>query len=70
LSISVIEAGRKGGLSLLHKRGIEYFSSIGRKGQQAMRRRFPGKAQEWGRKGGRPRKHSLVDNMGEVGKKK
>ncbi len=58
-SITVAEAGRKGGLSLLAKRGSKHFAEIGRKGQQGLRKRYPGMASEWGKKGGRPRKNNI-----------
>jgi hypothetical protein len=57
--LTVREAGRRGGLTLLNKRGIGHFIEIGRKGQQVLRERYPGMASIWGKKGGRPRKHSL-----------
>ena len=58
-SISVKEAGRKGGLALYNKRGSKHFSDIGKKGQQITRERYPGMASEWGKKGGRPRKDKI-----------
>jgi general stress protein YciG len=57
--VTVSEAGRKGGLALLGKRGRKHFAVIGKKGQEEMRKRYPGMASEWGRKGGRPRKNNL-----------
>ena len=57
--ITVNEAGRRGGLSLLVKRGQSHFVEIGKKGQEALRKRYPGMAAEWGKKGGRPRKDNL-----------
>ena len=54
--ISVKEAGRKGGLALLSKRGKKHFVEIGKKGQEEMKKRYPSMASEWGKKGGRPRK--------------
>jgi general stress protein YciG len=68
LAMTVREAGRKGGLSCMRNRGREFFSEIGRAGQQAMRGKYPGMAGEWGRRGGRPRKRSLADIMGETKK--
>jgi hypothetical protein len=53
------EAGRKGGLALLGKRGKKHFGEIGKKGQEMMKRRYPGMASTWGRKGGRPKKNSI-----------
>ena len=57
--LTVSEAGRKGGLALFSKRGRKHFVEIGKKGQEAMKKRYPGKASEWGKKGGRPRKKNL-----------
>lgn len=56
---TVKEAGRKGGLALLSKRGNKHFVGIGKKGQEALRKLYPGMASEWGKKGGRPRKNNL-----------
>jgi hypothetical protein len=61
---TVRQAGRSGGLAVLRRRGPAWFSQIGLKGQQGLRAKHPGKAKEWGRLGGRPRKPSLR-NMGE-----
>ena len=58
-SISVVEAGRRGGLALLAKRGNNHFAIIGKNGQDTLRKRYPGMASEWGKKGGRPRKNNL-----------
>jgi len=57
--VTVSEAGRKGGLSVLQKRGRNFFKEIGRKGQETMRKRYPNMASEWGKKGGRPRKEII-----------
>jgi general stress protein YciG len=57
--ITVNEAGRKGGLAILAKHGSKHFAEIGKKGQQEMKKRYPGMASEWGKKGGRPRKNNL-----------
>jgi hypothetical protein len=65
---TVKEAGRLGGLKLLHDRGRTHFAEIGKTGQRAMRRKYPGMAGEWGKRGGRPRKRSLADIMGEAKK--
>ncbi len=58
-TITVTEAGRKGGLSLLDKRGHSHFSEIGKKGQEVLRKCYPGMASAWGKKGGRPRKNNI-----------
>jgi general stress protein YciG len=64
ITITVTVAGRKGGLSCLHKNGPEFYRQIGKKGQAVMRQRHPNMAKQWGKLGGRPRKNSLND-MGE-----
>jgi len=66
--ISVVEAGRKGGLKVLSKRGRAFYSEIGRKGQQAMRQKYPNMASDWGKLGGRPKKLTLDQIVGEKGK--
>ena len=68
MSISVAEAGRKGGLTGLYRRGGAFYSEIGKKGQQAMRQKYPNMASEWGKLGGRPKKLTLNQIMGEKGK--
>jgi len=67
MSITVSEAGRKGGLKVLKTRGKEHFSLIGHKGQVAMRQKHPGMASYWGKQGGRPRKPTLAEIAGENG---
>ena len=57
--MTVNEAGKRGGLSLLAKRGNNHFAEIGKKGQETLRKRYPGMASEWGKKGGRPRKKNF-----------
>ena len=54
--VTVSEAGRKGGLTVLGTRGRQFYVEIGRKGQKALRKKYPGITTEWGRRGGRPRK--------------
>ena len=59
-AVTVSEAGRKGGLALLGKRGRKHFAEIGKKGHEEQRKRYPiSIASEWGKKGGRPRKKNL-----------
>ena len=68
MGISVNEAGRRGGLACFCKQGRPFYVEIGRRGQQEMRRRYPGMARSWGKMGGRPCKQSL-EEAGE-GKKR
>lgn len=67
MPMSVVEAGRKGGFTVLANRGRQFYAEIGRKGQKAMRAKYPDSASEWGRKGGRPRKLDL-NSMGRGSK--
>jgi hypothetical protein len=66
--MTVNEAGHRGGLAVLHRRGPDFFVYIGKKGQVAMRAKYPNKAREWGKLGGRPKKPGLYLVMGEKGK--
>lgn len=68
MSISVSEAGRRGGLTVLRNRGREFYAQIGTIGQQAMRARHPNMASRWGKLGGRPKKLSLSQLLGENSK--
>jgi len=68
MSISVSEAGRRGGQTVLRNRGREFYARIGAKGQQKMRARYPNMASEWGKLGGRPRKPNLSKLVGENSK--
>jgi len=68
MSLTVAEAGKRGGLRLLQTRGRDHFVVIGRRGQAAMRRKYPNMATEWGKRGGRPRKPNLGAIMGEARK--
>jgi len=63
---TVQEAGRLGGLKLFANHGRAYFAEIGRRGQRAMRRKYPGMAAQWGKLGGRPKKPNLDEIMGEA----
>ena len=56
---NVREAGRLGGLTVFRTRGKAFFAEIGKLGQAAMRQKHPNMAREWGKRGGRPKKHSL-----------
>lgn len=70
MALTVVDAGRKGGLVVLDRRGRSFFSEIGSKGQKVMRAKYPGMAREWGKLGGRPRKLKLDEIMGQEGKSK
>lgn len=62
-SITVAEAGRRGGQSTLEHRGIEFFREIGAKGGRKTAELYRELLNEFGKRGGRPRRPAL--NMGE-----
>lgn len=64
MAITVEEAGRRGGLSCLRNRGRSFFVEIGKKGQVALRRKYPNMASEWGKMGGRPKKPKFNEKGG------
>ncbi len=64
MGMSVNEAGRKGGLTVLGKYGKDFYAQIGKNGQAAMRQKYPDNASDWGKLGGRPKKLPL-SSMGE-----
>jgi general stress protein YciG len=59
MAMTVIEAGRKGGLTVLRRYGRQFFVQIGTKGYETMRANYPNMASTWGKKGGRPKKPKL-----------
>lgn len=68
VSITVEQAGRRGGLTVLKKRGRDFYVEIGHKGQLALRNKHPSMASEWGKLGGRPRKLKLDEVSGQGSK--
>jgi general stress protein YciG len=68
MGITVREAGQIGGLTVLKAHGRDFFVRIGKKGQEAMRARYPNMASQWGKKGGRPKKPNLTEIRGREGK--
>ena len=56
----VFTKGALDGAAFLTKfKSGKHFAEIGRKGQEVLRKRYPGMASEWGKKGGRPRKNNI-----------
>lgn len=68
VAMTVREAGRRGGLSCLRNQGRRFFVEIGKKGQFEMRRKHPNMAGKWGKMGGRPKRLTLREIMGEAKK--
>jgi hypothetical protein len=66
-TLSVRDAGAKGGLATLAKHGSDHFRVIGKKGQARLADTVTSEQRRaWGAKGGRPRKLKLQD-VGEKG---
>lgn len=63
-SISVKEAGRRGGRSTLARRGTAFFREIGAKGGKRQKELYSDLLTEFGKKGGRP-KRSNLESVGE-----
>lgn len=61
-AMSVVEAGRRGGLTTLAERGRSWFVLLGKKGQETLHKKHPGMASQWGKLGGRPRKPGLFSD--------
>ena len=66
-AIDVRVAGHLGGLECLRRRGLSFYSRIGRIGQARLRELYPGMAREWGKLGGRPKKLGLKEIGGDSG---
>jgi len=65
-ALTVRQAGKMGGLAWSRNHGRGFYVGIGRRGQHVLRSRHPDKAREWGRMGGRPRKLTLEQIMGQA----
>ena len=65
MSITVREAGKRGGLSTLYKFGRAYFVRIGKIGGLHTKALHGHQYKDWGKKGGRPPKLKLQQNMGQ-----
>jgi len=57
-------------LTTLNRKGREFFSSIGKKGHEVLRFKYPGMASAWGKLGGRPKKSTLYQPEGGMVKQK
>lgn len=63
--MTVREAGRRGGRATLERRGTKFFKEIGRKGAQRQKELYRELLSEFGEKGGRPKRPTLNESMGE-----
>lgn len=68
-SLSVQEAGAKGGRRTLELRGPDFFREIGRRGGASTAKSYAGLFKEFGRKGGRPRRPAFGEDGFIRGKK-
>ena len=69
-NITVAEAGRRGGRTTLERLGTDFFREIGRKGGLRTKELYGSLFKEYGRRGGRPRRPSLDEYLGEEAKNK
>jgi len=58
-SMSVKEAGRRGGKATLQRYGMDFYREIGKKGGKRTSELYRELLKEFGKKGGRPRRPSL-----------
>ena len=63
--ISVRQAGQRGGSRTLERHGREFFQAIGKKGGQRTAKLYRELLSDFGKKGGRPRRPTLDEYMGE-----
>ena len=64
-TISVREAGRRGGQATLRNQGNEFFRKIGKKGGKRTAELYRDLLGEFGEKGGRPRRPALNECLEE-----
>ena len=63
--ISVKAAGRRGGTTTRERYGSDFYRRIGRMGGERTRALYAELLKEFGKKGGRPRRPTLDEYMGE-----
>ena len=63
--ISVREAGARGGRATLENQGVDFFRRIGAKGGKRTKEFYADLLKEFGKRGGRPRRPMLGQNLGE-----
>ncbi len=68
--ISVKVAGRRGGTTTRDRYGRDFYRRIGKLGGERTRELYAGALRELGKKGGRPRRPSLDEYMGEEANKR
>ena len=63
--ISVKAAGRRGGMTTRERYGSDFYRRIGRMGGERTRALYAELLKEFGKQGGRPRRPTLDEYMGE-----
>ena len=63
--LTVKQAGARGGSRTLERHGREFFQTIGRKGGKRTAKLYRGLLSDFGKRGGRPRRPTLDEYMGE-----
>lgn len=67
--LTVVDAGRLGGLETSRRHRRAHFVEAGKKGQAAFKSKYTrADCQRWGRLGGRPRKHRYIGEEADLGK--
>jgi general stress protein YciG len=64
-SVTVQEAGRRGGQATFQNHGVGHFKKIGRKGGKRTAELYRELLSDFGKRGGRPRRPSLREVMRE-----
>ena len=64
-SISVREAGRRGGIATRDRHGIEFYRQIGARGGESTKKFYAHLFSEFGKKGGRPKRPTPSELVGE-----
>lgn len=66
--LTVAEAGRRGGIATRDRRGIKFLRQIAKKGGATTKARWGHLYSEFGKKGGRPKRPTLDESVGEEGR--
>jgi general stress protein YciG len=63
--VTVQEAGARGGRATRENKGVDFFKRIGAKGGRRTAELYADLLKEFGKRGGRPRRPTLDESMGE-----
>ena len=65
IEVTVRQAGQRGGRATLERHGVGFFRKIGTKGGRRTKQLYAKLLRELGKKGGRPRRPTLDESVGE-----